>query len=190
MAGVRRAARIQHDPQVDGILGLDVLLSTKAIIDCQQQTLILRLSQGRPARYPQLNLRGFTHMPIYVSDGLNSYVHTTINGMRSQLMIDTGAFATLIHRPFVEQLRIPVQETRYRSQAINVKGDDVDVARIRKMSIGWVDIVDKQVCVTNLKTLMEDQPSSRPVVGLLGPEILRSHHAVIDFGTRVLYLKR
>jgi len=28
------------------------------------------------------------------------------------------------------------------------------------------------------------------VVGLLGSEILRSHHGIIDFGTKSLYLKR
>ena len=31
--------------------------------------------------------------------------------------------------------------------------------------------------------------ASPPVVGLLGAEVLKSHHAIIDFGTRTLYLK-
>jgi hypothetical protein len=32
--------------------------------------------------------------------------------------------------------------------------------------------------------------ASPPVAGLLGAEILRQHHGIIDFGTRTLYLKR
>jgi hypothetical protein len=32
--------------------------------------------------------------------------------------------------------------------------------------------------------------ASPPVAGLLGAEILRHHHGIIDFGTRTLYLKK
>jgi hypothetical protein len=42
----------------------------------------------------------------------------------------------------------------------------------------------------NLENVLSDEQGSPPVVGLLGAEILRSHHGIVDFGTRTLYLKR
>ena len=190
MSGVRRAARTVHDPEADGILGIDVLLATKAVLDCQEQVLFLNKTPDRPGRLPGFNARGFSRVRIHVSEGLNSYVDSSINGVRTQLMIDTGAFATVLHRSFVNQMKIPVHGTRYQSSAINFSGGRVYVARIRKLSIGLVKIDGNEVGVMNLENVLSDEQGSPPVVGLLGAEILRSHHGIVDFGTRTLYLKR
>src|ERR1044072_3352579 len=37
-----RAARLAHEEQIDGIIGADVLFPTQAVLDCQQQLLILK----------------------------------------------------------------------------------------------------------------------------------------------------
>ena len=191
LAGVRRSPESERYERIDGILGLDVLLTTRAVLDFEQQTLVLRRPSHKPAaRYPRILFRGFVRTPITVSDGSNPFVSVTINGSSGQLLIDTGAFATLLHRQFVKELRLAVRRTRYRSDMINARGDSIDVAKIRKISIGMVNIVDRQVCVTDLANILGDEASSKPIVGVLGPEILRAHHAILDFGTNALYLKR
>src|ERR1700730_2984780 len=106
-------------------------------------------------------------------------------------MVEEGAFATLLHRPFVRQMRIPTRQTPYSSAAVNLKQRGVDVARIRKLTVGSIDIVGREVGVIDLEGLihnglLEGKP---PVAGLLGAEILDRHHGIIDFGTRTLYLK-
>ena len=53
-------------------------------------------------------------------------------GAPAQLMIDTGAFATLLHRPFVKCMKIPLHDTPVSSSAVNLREHDVQVARIRK----------------------------------------------------------
>jgi hypothetical protein len=89
-------------------------------------------------------------------------------------------------------MRIPLRETPFRSAAVNLKQRGVEVARIQRLSVGSVDILGKEVGVVNLDGLIyrELLKGSPPVAGLLGAEILRSHHAIVDFGTRTLYLKR
>ena len=47
-------------------------------------------------------------------------------------MIDTGAFATLLHRPFVKRMKTPLHETPFSSAAVNLREHGVQVARIRK----------------------------------------------------------
>jgi predicted aspartyl protease len=186
-----RVAKMVRQQEIDGILGVDILFATKAVMDCQDQVLILN-------RYPELggadtalDLRGFQKMPIYVSEGFNLFVNSSINGTRTRLLVDTGAVVTTLHLPFVRQLRIPHYETSITSSGINRKEDAVEVARIRKLSVGSVNVFGKAIGVADLNWLFPEtgSRSSQPIGGLLGAELLKSHHGIIDFGTRTLYLK-
>jgi predicted aspartyl protease len=187
-----RAARLRHEPQIDGIIGADILFPTKAVLDCQRQLLILKVDPDVAGEVPGFDRNGFDAVPIQVSDGFNLYVNGSINGKRARLMVDTGSFATLLHRSFVRRMRIPTQETALSSSAVNLKERGVRVARIRKLSVGSVDIVGGQVGVIDLEGVIHDGllDGSPPVAGLLGAEILNRHHGIIDFGTRTLYLER
>jgi predicted aspartyl protease len=131
-------------------------------------------------------------VPIQVSDGFNLYVNGSINGEPARLMVDTGSFATLLHRSFVRRMRIATRGTAFSSTAVNLNERGVRIARIRKLSVGSVDIIGKEVGVIDLEGLIHDGllRGSPPVAGLLGGEILNRHHGIIDFGTRTLYLKR
>jgi Aspartyl protease len=187
-----RAARIAEEQQIDGILGADVLFPTKAVLDCKRQLLVLNMDPELPGRAPGIDYRGLKAVPMQVSDGFNLYVNATINDRPARLMVDTGAFATLLHRPFVRQMHIPTRQTPYSSAAVNLKQRGVDVARIRKLSVGSIDIVGREVGVIDLEGLIHNGllQGSPPVVGLLGAEILDRHHGIIDFGSRTLYLHR
>jgi predicted aspartyl protease len=187
-----RSAQLRSEPQIDGIIGADILFPTKAVLDCQRQLLILKIDPDAVGHVPGFDRRGWDAVPIQVSDGFNLYVSGSINGKRAKLMVDTGSFATLLHRSFVRQMRIPTEETALSSSAVNLKERGVRVARIRKLTVGSVDIVGRQVGVIDLEGVIHGGllDGSPPVAGLLGAEILNRHHGIIDFGTRTLYLKR
>ncbi|MFL6515606.1 MAG: aspartyl protease family protein [Chthoniobacterales bacterium] len=192
LGSASRAARMVEEQQIDGILGADILFPTKAVLDCKRQLLVLNLDPDLPGHAPGIDYRGFKAVPMQVSEGFNLYVNATINDRPARLMVDTGAFATLLHRPFVRSMRIPTRQTQYSSAAVNLKQRGVDVARIRKLSVGSIDIVGREVGVIDLEGLIHDGllEGTPPVVGLLGAEILDRHHGIIDFGTRTLYLHR
>jgi hypothetical protein len=177
LGGSSRAARVGEEQQIDGILGADVLFPTKAVLDCKRQLLVLNMDPDLPGHAPGIDYKGLNAVPMQVSDGFNLYVNATINDRPARLMVDTGAFATLLHRPFVRQMHIPTRQTPFSSAAVNLKQRGVDVARIRKLSVGSIDIIGREVGVIDLE-------------GLLGAEILDRHHGIIDFGTRTLYLQR
>jgi hypothetical protein len=107
-------------------------------------------------------------------------------------MVDTGAFATLLHLRFVRRMQIPMRDTAFSSSGVNLKQRGVQMATISHFSIGSMDMRDKDVGVINLEGLIQAGllDASPPVAGLLGSEILRRHHGIIDFGTKTLYLKR
>lgn len=191
LGGSARAARMAHEPQIDGIIGADILFPTEAVLDCDRQLLILKSEPNIRGSFPGFNRRGLRAVPIQVSDGFNLYVNGSVNGTPAKLMVDTGSFTTLLHRSFVQRMRIATRETPYSSSAVNLKERGVRVARIRKLSVGSVNIVGKDVGVIDLEGLIHNGllEGSPPVAGLLGAETLRHHHGIIDFGTRTLYLR-
>ena len=191
LGGSARAARMAHEPQIDGIIGADILFPTQAVLDCERQLLVLKTDPNVVGSFPGFSRRGLRAVPIQVSDGYNLYVNGSVNGRAAKLMVDTGSFTTLLHRSFVRSMRIATRETPYSSSAVNLKERGVRVAHIRKLSVGSVDIVGKEVGVIDLEGLIHDGllEGSPPVAGLLGAETLRRHHGVIDFGTRTLYLR-
>lgn len=186
-----RAARLVHEQEIDGIIGADILFPTQAVLDCERQLLFLKMDPEVAGNVPAFNRRGLRAVPIQVSDGFNLYVNGSVNGTPARLMVDTGSFTTLLHRSFVRRMRIATRGTPYSSSAVNLKERGVRVARIRKLSVGSVDIVGKEVGVIDLEGLIHDGllEGSPPVAGLLGAETLRRHHGIIDFGTRTLYLR-
>lgn len=187
LGGLRRSKR----DEIDGILGADILFPTKALIDCQRQILILKVNPSVPGTIPGFDLSGFRRIPMHVSDGFNLYVDGSVNGQKAKLMVDTGAFTTLLHSRFVRRMKIPLRDTPFSSSGVNLKQRGVQVATISRLSIGSMNLERKDVGVINLEGLIHGGllNASPPVVGLLGSEILRRHHGIIDFGTKSLYLK-
>ena len=184
-------ARLRHEQEIDGIIGADILFPTNAVLDCERQLLILKIDPDSSGKPPGIDHRGLRAVPIQVSDGFNLYVNGSVNGEPAKLMVDTGSFATLLHRSFIRRMRIPTRNTPFSSSAVNLKERGVGVAWIRKLSVGSVDITGKEVGVVDLEGLIHRGmlQGSPPVAGLLGAEILKRHHGIIDFGTRTLYLK-
>ena len=191
LGGSARAARMANEPQIDGIIGADILFPTQAVLDCEKQLLILKTDPNVLGSFPGFSRRGLRAVPIQVSDGYNLYVNGSVNGKAAKLMVDTGSFTTLLHRSFVRRMRIATRETPYSSSAVNLKERGVRVANIRKLTVGSVSIRGKDVGVIDLEGLIHDGllEGSPPVAGLLGAETLRRHHGIIDFGTRTLYLR-
>ena len=189
LGGLRRSSKRD---EIDGILGADILFPTKALLDCQRQVLVLKINPSVPGTVPGFDYSGFRKIPMHVSDGFNLYVDGSVNGRAARLMVDTGAFATLLHSRFVRRMQIPLRETPFSSSGVNLKQRGVQMATISRFSVGSMDLERKDVGVINLEGLIHGGllNATPPVAGLLGSEILRNHHAIIDFGTKNLYLKR
>ena len=189
LGGLRRSSKRN---EIDGILGADILFPTKALLDCQRQVLILKINPSVPGTVPGFDFSGFRRIPMHVSDGFNLYVDGSVNGKAARLMVDTGAFTTLLHSRFLRRMQIPLRETPFSSSGVNLKQRGVQMATITHFSIGSMNLDRKDVGVINLEGLIHGGllNASPPVAGLLGSEILRNHHGIIDFGTKNLYLKR
>jgi predicted aspartyl protease len=191
LSGPARAAHEFHEQELDGILGADILFPTEAVLDCRKQVLFMKIDPDARGAVPGIDRRGWKNMPIRVTKGWNLYVDSKLNGKPAQLMIDTGAFTTLIHRPFVREMRLKTRDTPYTSGAVNLDERGLQLAVIQRFAIGPYLVKGKEVGVMNLDGLIHGDllQGEPPVAGLLGSEFLRRNNAIIDFGNRTLYLK-
>lgn len=188
LGGIRSSKR----DEIDGILGADILFPTKALLDCKRQILILKINPSVPGRIPGFDFRGYRGIPMHVSESFNLYVDGSVNGQKAKLMVDTGAFATLLHSRFVRRMKIPLRNTPFSTSGVNLQQRGVQIATISRFTVGSMDMRDNDVGVINLEGLIHGRllDASPPVAGLLGSEILRRYHGIIDFGTKTLYLKQ
>lgn len=191
LGGSYRAAKLMNEQAIDGILGADILFPTHAVLDCRKQLLILKIDPDAPDVVPGVDFRGFRRVPMQMSSGYNLYVDGRVNGKRARLMVDTGAFTTLLHQRFVQRMRIPLRASPYNSAGVNLKNRNVQMATIARFSVGSLDIRSKEVGVIDLEGLIRSGllDASPPVAGLLGSELLERYNGIIDFGTKTLYLK-
>lgn len=192
LRGRRASTRGLDEPVIDGILGADILAPTKAVLDCSKQLLVLKMNPEVGGPIPGFDFRGYRRIPMQVSTGYNLYVNSTVNGRSTRLMVDTGAFATLMHSRFIRSMKIPLRGSPFTSSGVNLTDRKVQLATLSSLSIGSYEIQGKEVGVIDLAGLIHNGllDATPPVVGLLGSELLRRHHAIIDFGTNTLYLRR
>ena len=192
LSGTRRSTPVGNEREIDGILGADILFPTKAIIDCERQVLVLKMDASVRGRAPGFNMSGFRGVPMHVSEGYNLYVDGAVNGKAAKLMVDTGAFTTLLQSRFLRRMKIPLRNTPFSSSGVNLKQRGVQLATISRFSVGSMEMRENEVGVMDLEGLIHGGmlDASPPVAGLLGSEILRRYHGIIDFGSSTLYLRR
>lgn len=192
LGSTSKAAKLMNEQAIDGIIGADILFPTNAVLDCRAQILFLKIDPSVRGSVPGIDYHGFSSVPMHVSSGYNLYVDGSFNGRHAKLMVDTGAFGTLLHQRFVRSMKIPLRNTPFSSAGVNLKQRGVQLATISRFSVGSVNMRSKEVGVINLEGLVRTGllEATPPVAGLLGSEILQRHYGIIDFGTRTLYLKR
>jgi predicted aspartyl protease len=162
------------------------------VLDYDRMLLVLKIDPHVAGPVPGFNFRGFRRVRMHESEGYNLYVDGSVNGTKARLMVDTGAFATLLHSQFVLRMKIPLRKTKFRSVGVNLAQSRVRLANITRFSVGSMDMQSHKVGVINLERVIHGGllDASPPVAGLLGSEMLQRYHAIIDFGTNSLYLKQ
>jgi len=174
----------------DGILGTDVLSPLKAVLDFDRMLLVLKIDSTVPGPVPGFDYTGFRRIRMQESDGGNLYVRSSINGTKARLMVDTGAPGTLLHSQFVVRMKIPTRKTRFSSIGVNLPESRIHLAEISNLSVGSMKMQSSRVGVINLTRVIHSElDATPPVAGLLGAQMLHDYHAIINFGTKSLYLK-
>jgi predicted aspartyl protease len=173
----------------DGVLGLDILFRHKALINCRTKLVFFKVDQAR-----RINLGSvaasekFTRVPIQREETGALTVPCSIRGQPTRLLVDTGAFVTILHEGFVKSLGLAAEPTRITAQFGRGASKQISAAKINDLNIGGFKAPPKKFGVASLPQFALQQGSSK-IAGILGMDALYIHHAIIDLDGMNLFLK-
>ena len=174
---------------VDGVLGLDILVRHKALINCRTKLVFFKVD---PAR--QMNLSSiatsqkFTRIPMRREESGALTVPCSIHGESMRLLVDTGAFVTTFDQTLFKSLRIASEPTRVSARFASGASKRIDAGRIDDLRIGDFKVPPEKFGVAALPHFALRQGATR-IIGILGMDTLYICHAIIDLDGMNLFLK-
>jgi len=179
--------------QCDGLVGLETMRKNHFIIQAGQPATLYFKTQGETGDETQLD-------PYLTSHGLTSIsllfrshhfiVPVTLNGVATEMILDTGASRTVLGRDFVTEHQF--QTTSVRGQHMNgLDGQTEQVSEVPHCTIlaGSYVFHPLAVLVGNLAALRQVDPhSGLHTSGLLGYDLLAKFNFILNTEINSLYL--
>jgi predicted aspartyl protease len=173
---------------IDGVLGVDILLRNKALINCRTKLVFFKVDQAR-----RINLGSvaasekFTRIPIRREENGALTVPCSIRGQPTHLLIDTGAFVTILHKSFAASLGV-AEPTRISAQFGPAGSKKIGAAKLADLTIGALKVPPEKFGVAPLPQFALQQGDTK-IAGILGMDTLYICHAIIDLDGMNLFLK-
>ncbi|MBV9617684.1 MAG: aspartyl protease family protein [Verrucomicrobia bacterium] len=164
-------------PHLDGLFGAHEMAKFGMVVDCTRQMMYVNPKGSSAATSQRLAQflagRGFVRIPMRFDTGHHLLVDAQINGHPARLIVDTGAFTTLLSAPAA---------TEYgTSMSPRFSAGGQGIGTVRQLSVGDLNISNAEIMVANVAKMVG--------TGLLGEEYLSWNFAVVDVGGMNLYLR-
>jgi predicted aspartyl protease len=187
---LREPARSHNDGGIDGVLGLDILLRHKALINCRTKLVFFKVDGAQRISLGDIAAsEKFTRVPIRREQTGALTVPCSVRGQAARLLIDTGAFVTILHEPFVRSLGLAVEPTRISAQFGRGPSRRINAAKFGDLSIGMFKMSAEKLGVAPLPRFALQQGNTT-IAGILGIDTLYMCHAIIDLDGMNLFLKQ
>jgi predicted aspartyl protease len=174
---------------VDGVLGLDLLLRHKAVINFRTKLLFFKVDQTRQTDLGAIAAsEKFTSVPIRREENGALTVPCSVHGQPARLLLDTGAFVTALNESFVASLGIASAPTTVSAHFPNGLAKKMSAAKINDLQIGNFKVPPGKFGTTALPRFALQQGTSK-IAGILGMDKLYICHAIIDLDGMRLFLK-
>jgi predicted aspartyl protease len=164
-------------PHLDGLFGAHEMAKFGMIVDCARQMIYVN-PKGSSASTSQklaqfLSGRGFTRIPMHFNAEHHPEIAATINGHPTRLIVDTGAFVTLLSAPAASSFGASL------SPQLSAGGQGI--AHVQQLGLGNLVVNNAEVFVGKVAKMVGD--------GLLGEEYLSWNFGIVDLGGMNLFLR-
>lgn len=174
----------------DGLLGLREMLKYGMVLDLSNH-LLLAHPGGQMKGIADgirsiLTKQGYTPINLSMMEG-HLEVPAVVNNTPCRLIVDTGAFFTVIDRQFARTARIGGYDTGLNAQGLGTNGRGIGYSHFSELKVGDFTIKNASVTISDLDA--EITGGKLRAGGLLGAEYLGLHGAIFDFNSGTLYLR-
>ena len=186
---LRRSSQVGvANAALDGVLGLDILFRHKALINCRTKVVFFKVDQTRRINLDSVAAsERFTRIPIRREETGALTVPCSIRGQPAWLLIDTGAFVSILHEGFIKLLGLATEPTKISAQFGRGPSKQISAAKT-DVQVGVFKVPLKKFGVARLPRFALQQGHTR-IAGILGMDTLYICHAIIDLDGMNLFLK-
>ena len=175
----------ENIPGADGLFGFDSLWMNSAIILVGGEGILLRPGAREPRAPLKAILRREGYAPVPFSVSLDRIIATgSLNGHPLSAEIDCGAASSFFDVDYLKQ--IGTRTHWYPLTMMGVDGRAVSVRQFRpdNMMLGGYQVPGREMLAGSSPLL-----TMAHIQAVLGFDFLRSHRAIIDLGSNLLWLK-
>jgi len=135
-------------------------------------------------------LLGFTATPLQRLLTGHQLVEGTLNGKPATFVLDTGANVSVVHASHAEAFGLVPQRGVFGAAAGLGGALKATRSSIEGLRLGAIDIRQDHLMVADLSQVerLLGRLSRTPIHGIIGQDVMREHHAVIDVARPMLYM--
>ncbi|MEZ4857585.1 MAG: retropepsin-like aspartic protease [Flavobacteriaceae bacterium] len=138
-----------------------------------------------------LEERGFERIPLKKLTTGHYTLLVTINGILGEFILDTGASTSCIGSSDASFFGLISVKSEVKAAGAGALNMETHSAISKRVTIGAIQFSNYPFVVFDLihvnQALLET--NEKPVKGILGADILKKLHAVIDYGRNCVYFK-
>lgn len=118
-------------------------------------------------------------------------VSVTVNGRPATFMVDTGAGGTVIHRGYLEAFGLRAQGGRTAKAFSQAGASEASLVRVTELTIARTRTALTGIYTLDLSLLVNATSGMEggPIHGIIGHDVMRAQHAIVDVQQERLYLK-
>ena len=174
--------------QLHGLFGSDLLHRYQTVLNCGNAQIFFKTDANVPLRRTLVGL-GYVAIPLQKRGGIYFVPCKLRNKFPFQMMVDTGAFVTILKGKIIDRFSLRTSQTNLRQSGINGRAERVSsvTADEHRITIGGVAIPSG--IGTTEDALLNRTLSRDDDLGIVGGDVLSALGAIIDYGTDTLYLR-
>ncbi|WP_395065055.1 retropepsin-like aspartic protease [Flavobacterium sp.] len=138
-----------------------------------------------------LKKEGYRKIAFKVSKTQHLLLKATINGIKGNFILDTGASNSCVGFESIELFKLKAGKSKTRASGAGATGMFTQLAKNNTLQLGRWKKTDFHLVIFDLShvnTALE-QYKAKPVQGIIGADILLKGKAIIDYYNHCLYLK-
>jgi predicted aspartyl protease len=173
-----------------GLIGMNFLLRRGALINYKTlQIFLTRQGSSLPLTRSGYERMGYTYIPLRITPRGYVEIEGIIGGSTYSFLLDTGAFVSALEPKIRDRNHLAYSTTRVTLTApyAGIKEARLTQATIPGFKLGNQDLGDFRIGFAETHTF--DPGFLHEYGGVLGPDLLHYHEALIDLGNRALYLR-
>jgi predicted aspartyl protease len=177
-------------PEIDGIIGADILTRYKAVINCLTKTAYFRIDPGAHLQMAHFAAsQHFTRVPLREEVSRGFTVPAKVNGHSCRLLVDTGGSNTVFNQDKARQFGLALEKTRMAVSFTDGISRRVSLGEVNNLMIGDFHAPPQKLATVALPDFAVEHGGNVQIDGIIGMEMLALNRGIIDFDSMSLFLK-